>query len=434
MISPFHVEQLLTHGKYQQAKDLCLEAPKTYPFLILALQAAVHLKDPQAVEIRQQLLSFPPSTLQTNFASLFKLFSLVPTVRQLSILCLKSEAVGPWGPSTLSSGLPGSEEAVIYLAEELAKSYQVTVYAYPPQTELARLPGSNPEYRYPEQFWTDPNHDVCLYWRQTNFDAVRQKAKKVIYWPHDVCYYDFQPNCDGVFWLSSEQKNQYSSRIPGLKSISSTIGGNGILPEQFQTDSKYSDLKKNRFSCIYGSNYARGLEILLDIWPEIRKEFHEATLDIYYGWQTWGLLNEQDVKRIQGKLDRVSSLGVIDHGKVGHLDLARAYLRSSIWTYPCTGYETFCITATKAQISGCIPVTFRYSALEETVDPDSAWIYRGEDEVNRYKGLLLNKMGKISKMTDEELEAERQKHVKFASHWTWEKTADRVTTLIQELI
>ena len=64
------------------------------------------------------------------------------------------------------------------------------------------------------------------------------------------------------------------------------IFGNIVNPDQFESIQE----RKNPYACIYGSNYAQGLEILLDHWPEIKRQFPRASLDIYYGWQHWAML------------------------------------------------------------------------------------------------------------------------------------------------
>ena len=67
------------------------------------------------------------------------------------------------------------------------------------------------------------------------------------------------------------------------------------------------------------------------------------------------------------QIQNYASLGVVDHERVGHEELNRAYANASIWAYPCIAPETFCITALRAQASGAIPVVIEGTALSETV-------------------------------------------------------------------
>jgi glycosyltransferase involved in cell wall biosynthesis len=55
------------------------------------------------------------------------------------------------------------------------------------------------------------------------------------------------------------------------------------------------------------------------------------------------------------------------HGKVGHQELADWFMKCGFWLYPTDFPEISCITAMKAQASGCWPVCNDFAALKETV-------------------------------------------------------------------
>lgn len=102
--------------------------------------------------------------------------------------------------------------------------------------------------------------------------------------------------------------------------------------------------KKKPFSCIYISNWARGLETDLDIWDDIHKEFPDATLEIYYGNETWSNWSPEKVKQIEKRIKDLECKGVTNVGMVGHLKLAEALKNASILLYPCQTYsETWCL-------------------------------------------------------------------------------------------
>lgn len=119
----------------------------------------------------------------------------------------------------------------------------------------------------------------------------------------------------------------------------------------------------------YFSAYYRGLECLLDMWPAIRKEVPEATLDVYYGWESWvALEGENDFyHRMEAKFKKLRSKGVTVHGRVSHEELAKAMKEIQVWAYPTEFPEIHCITALKAQEAGCYPVVTDVAALAETV-------------------------------------------------------------------
>jgi len=112
------------------------------------------------------------------------------------------------------------------------------------------------------------------------------------------------------------------------------------------------------------------------------------------------------------------SLGVKEHGQIGHEELNRAYESASLWTYPCIAPETFCITALRAQMAGAIPVIIEGSALKETV-------LHGYKCVNQveYLPLLFKAMREAETVTSEE----RKKMGEFIlKDYTWEKLAHRL--------
>ena len=222
---------------------------------------------------------------------------------------------------------------------------------------------------------------------------------------------------DDVLWLSKWQREQYSSVNPPFEKFS-RIFGNGINPEQFEPIQE----RENPYSCIYGSNYGRGLEQLIDLWPIVKHRFPRATLDIYYGWQSgWGMFSAHQEKILRGKIERLS--GVTEHGQVGHDELNQAYAKASFWTYPCQFPETFCITALRAQFAGAIPVVIQGAALHETVRHG----YRCT-RPDEYLQLLSRALGDAEKITLDE----RKKMSEFISNeYTWKVIANKFNQLFE---
>jgi glycosyltransferase involved in cell wall biosynthesis len=247
-------------------------------------------------------------------------------------------------------------------------------------------------------------------------ETLKRVANKVYLWPHDTCAEKLTEaqiqGFDGVFWLSEWQRQQWILVNPSFAKFTQ-IFWNGILPEQFKPVQK----RENPYACIYGSNYARGLEILLDLWPRIKGEFPRATLDIYYGWKHWGCLSAAKEASMRAQVVDLAALDVHEHGLVGHETLNRAYERASFWTYPCTLPETFCITALRAQLAGAIPVILEGSALSETV----RYGYRCSKKEDYYK-TLVSAFQQAEKISLEE----RQNMGKFIlEKFTWDALARR---------
>lgn len=292
---------------------------------------------------------------------------MVHRTKTIGIFTIKRSDVEPWDPNSIQSGIAGSEEAVIYISEHLAQQgYDVIVFGDPPANSKYKSHTSNPRY-VDVNFDDFPRLDIAISWRMYALALDLKKiANKVFLWPHDICSHRLSEKeikaFDGVLWLSEWQKNNWTRINPGLKKFNKVFG-NGINPDQFQDIEE----RKNPYSCIYGSNYARGLDLLLSIWPQVKKTFPRATLDIYYGWEGFGILSEEKSHSLRQIIKNLASLDVLEHGKIGHEALNQAYSKASFWTYPCTNVEVFCISALRAQYAGAIPVTIRGSALSETV-------------------------------------------------------------------
>lgn len=129
-------------------------------------------------------------------------------------------------------------------------------------------------------------------------------------------------------------------------------------------------MTKRKNSVGYFSAYYRGLRCLLkDIWPLVRAEVPDATLDVYYGWESWvGLEGEDDFYfEMEELFEKMKSQGVTVHGRVSHEQLAKAMKGIQVWAYPTEFPEIHCITALKAQEAGCYPVVTNVAALQETV-------------------------------------------------------------------
>jgi hypothetical protein len=105
------------------------------------------------------------------------------------------------------------------------------------------------------------------------------------------------------------------------------------------------------------------------MWPEIRKQIPNATLWIYYGWESWLAIQGEDdlYHRICDKLEALKKQGVTECGRVSHEKLAKAMKETQVWAYPTEFPEIHCITALKAQEAGMWPVVTGVAALKETV-------------------------------------------------------------------
>lgn len=120
----------------------------------------------------------------------------------------------------------------------------------------------------------------------------------------------------------------------------------------------------------YYSSYDRGLEALLDMWPEIKRQVPDATLTIAYGWNTYDSVHKHDPAKMKWKwqmIRKMHDVGAKEVGRLNHEELAKLMKQTKVWAYPTEFTEIYAITAVKAQEAGCIPVVTNVAALKETV-------------------------------------------------------------------
>ena len=101
----------------------------------------------------------------------------------------------------------------------------------------------------------------------------------------------------------------------------------------------------------YSSTANRGLYVLLQLWPEIYRLNHDASLHIYsdldnHFARTYAKDEIEWIKQHQKEL--CEAYNVVFHGFVGKTVLYDAWDKADIWLYPCTFTETFCMTALEA--------------------------------------------------------------------------------------
>jgi hypothetical protein len=315
-----------------------------------------------------------------------------------------ADSILDYNPDSINTGIFGSEEAVIYMADILSKRYQVDVYNRRYTPNIYTLEFNNPRYM---NAVTDIKYDIGILWR--SYADIRGLCKKVYSWHHDMTCFpnELIEKVDGMFLLSNFQKEHYSKNLILKNPL---ICGNGLVPAQFSKPRTCT----NKYSFVYTSCYDRGLIHLLKMWPEIKEKFPSATLDLCYGWTLWTATDDERAD-LKETFECVKHLDVTDHEMVGHYELIDIMLRSSIWAYPCRFLETFCITAIKMQACGVVPVVVNIGALKETVAHGHI-----VGSIDSYKKCLFNALENIDYWTDARRDAIRRDTI---SKWGWENVA-----------
>lgn len=175
----------------------------------------------------------------------------------------------------------------------------------------------------------------------------------------------------------------------------------------------------------WGSSYDRGLDVLLEMWGDIKAKFPDATLDIAYGWELFDKFAANNKERQQWK-KHIEGLmkadGITHHGRVGKDKLEEIRQQCGIWAYPTYFKEIFCITAAETQLDGLVPVVMSLAALPETASKGvlvEGTIYKKETK-DKFKEALLELMG-----DKEKWEEMSHKCEKFARKFSWRNQASK---------
>ena len=348
--------------------------------------------------------------------------------------------LGNWGPRSMEKGLGGSEEAVIRIARELAgQGYSVTIFGTPGEEagrDVVSVSGKiiTIEYKHYWEFNSKDTFDIFISWRSPEQFDKKINARKNYLWLHDVMdkeeFIDERlANLDRIIFVSQYHRDLY----PFIPEDKCFVSGNGITPEDFEAlDGK---LTRNPHRVIYMSSHVRGLQLIYEVWADVKKEVPDAILDIYYGWGSYDTVNRSNPERMAWKERMVKWVeeldGVTDHGKIGHQQIVEEIFKSGVWAYPCPFPEVYCITAVKAQAGGAVPVSSNFAALKETVQYGEILDMKAQDEktpvgqwdkeeLEKFKVALI----KVLKDTKYQ-ESVRPEMMKWARTQSWKNTATK---------
>ena len=271
----------------------------------------------------------------------------------------------------------GSENAVVHVAEELAKQQENQVFvfgAFVPEDEITWNNVVYMNVNNFHSFHSQVHINVMVVSRYIHFFYVfKLHADKVFLWVHDAQFHDhfngsqFNKNgqpfgynliksgiIDEIICVSDWQREYLKqwSKIPEDHHYKLKVIGNSIDKSMF--DHSLPKIK-NRF--IYCSDTVRGLDVLLDQWSDILLRIPDATLSIYFGRIT---------KEQENKIKQFKST-VKFHGKIPQKDLCLELCKSDFWYYPNTMHETFCIVGMQALYAKCVCVCRDYSGVSQVI-------------------------------------------------------------------
>lgn len=278
------------------------------------------------------------------------------------ITCINQNAY-PWDEKIYyEKGLGGSETAAVEMAMHLKKLTTGRVIIFQHRDSDWVSPSGVEYIRAPElhEYFQKYKPALHVAWRHV---GKFTNAKSVV-WSHDLMTLGAEnhQNYDFMLALSGAHRDFLVGLhdVPEDKII---ITRNGINPDRFKD---VGVIKKEYARVIWPNSPDRGLEWAIKVMDLVVKEIPEATLHCYYGFDNmkkYGLAER--AKNIENMF--CTRPWIKYHGNVPQDILAEDFMKSEVWLYTSTFYETFCISAIEALSARAYPVVRRFGALKNTM-------------------------------------------------------------------
>lgn len=269
-----------------------------------------------------------------------------------------------WNPELFKiEGIGGSEEAVIHLAREWAKlGWNVTVYNNCGHKEIK---SEGVVYKPFWEFNYRDKQDVVILWRWAKPLDAEINAPKIFVDLHDVMgngeFTEKRLQKITKIMVKTKFHRSFLDKVPDDKIA--------IIPNGFET---YYDptIKKDPYLIINTSSPDRCMDVLPQLFKEVRKRVPKARLQWAYGWDGFKNSNAYDLKKIQWMDETKKAMkeaGIEDLGRLPQHEVAKLYQKANVYAYPTEFAEIDCISVKKAQAAFCLPVATDFGALKESI-------------------------------------------------------------------
>lgn len=347
------------------------------------------------------------------------------------------------GRTLEESGCGGSESALIYMARELHQlGNEVFVFN---RCGNARGNYDGVEYldisEFPPFLEAGKTLDILVIFRDLDVLKVLQPdtsaigIKRKVYWAHDDTSFLWNnpkvmqevgnwlnERTDRIFAVSNWQAGIYTEKF-GVKKEKIFVTRNGINLDLFK-----GDVKREPGRLIYTSVPDRGLDILVDIFPEIKKRTG-AELYVFSSFKVYG--TPETDEKLKDIFDQAKSEGVHVMEPMPQKDLAKELLRSKLMVYPnhpATFHpvfaETACIAVLEAQAAGTPVITSDRGALPESVlDGETGILIDGDPYSAEYKTRFIEAAADLLKNEEEWARLSRSGRERIRKEYPWAKIA-----------
>ena len=287
------------------------------------------------------------------------------------------------GDALENYGLGGSESALINLSREFVNlNYDVHVFCNTNEDHI-----NNGVIFHPVDSYNIKNLscDVFISLRSAYaFAKEKIRSKLSIFWCQDdlqegevehLCYNkDVTDKIDMIVSVSEYAKNNLlkETLVKNIKVIRNGYNENFITK---------NDKVKGRF--VYSSTPFRGLDVLLEIWPEINNIIPNSELYLFTGMSLYNPgqndANNYLYNRAKRKKDVIISEPVCQKNLMNFLSTC------DIMLYPNHYVEASCMAVIEALASGVPVVTSNLGALPELINKDNGILIDGHSRHYDYQ-------------------------------------------------
>lgn len=357
----------------------------------------------------------------------------IPAPRRSDVAIYTGPGFEPLSPHEIERrGRGGAETAALRLAQHLSQlGYLVSVYG-----ALAEGAYRDVILRHHCVFDPMERRETVICSRIPELFERRVNARVRMLWLNDSdCRDRLTPAgaspIDHVLVASRFQAAHVGGLYPFLRGKLRRIG-TGIEQAHFEGE----PLRRRR-RVLYTSSPDRGLDKLLELWPEIRERVPNAEL----AWANCAVYERVAAQRpeIAAHRELITKLseqaGVSGLGSLSEPELARVMRSSLVWAHPswATPYggpfhESGCSGAVEAQAAGCLVVASNWGALPEAVKVGR--LVDSEPLGERWRRAFVEEI--VDGLTNEEVQAWAQERgPEVTAELGWDGVARQVGGLIE---
>lgn len=233
---------------------------------------------------------------------------------------------------------------------------------------------------------------ICSRPREFEQDKIR------IFWAHDLPQDpeskrfrepEFINNIHKNVFVSNWQYNQYQLYHGVPYDDKSVTMNHGIFPFLGERDN-LKPSQDGKIHIVYTSTPQRGLEILVPVFEELAKKYHNIHLDVFSSFKIYGW-DDAD-KQFEPLFERCRNHPNITYHGFVHNDVLREHLQKShIFAYPSIWQETACLALIEAMSAGLLCVHSDLAALPET-SGSLNMMYRGNPDKNIHTKVFKEKL------------------------------------------